>query len=87
MARAGLIPNSLKKAAAVHDATCFYCSTALTKDTITIDHVEGQSLKLTKDDKGQHHYIPLSWIRSVDDKVHIDRPGKDAMQEWKTQPS
>lgn len=35
--------NSLKKAAAVHGATCFYCSTALTKDTITIDHVEGQT--------------------------------------------
>ncbi|HEX7665635.1 MAG TPA: DUF2171 domain-containing protein [Polyangiaceae bacterium] len=57
------------------------------KQFATVDHVEGQSLKLTKDDKGQHHYIPLSWIRSVDDKVHIDRPGKDAMQEWKTQPS
>ncbi|PAL20439.1 hypothetical protein CD928_18880 [Sphingopyxis sp. GW247-27LB] len=35
--------NSLKKAVAVHGATCFYCSTALSKDTVTIDHVEGQT--------------------------------------------
>jgi hypothetical protein len=53
----------------------------------TVDHVEGHnSVKLTKDDTGQHHYIPLTWITSVDDKVHVDRPGKQAMQEWSTAP-
>lgn len=51
-----------------------------------VDHVEGQSLKLTKDNSGQHHYIPLSWVKSVDDKVHIDRPGQDAMKQWTTSP-
>lgn len=51
----------------------------------TVDHVEGlSSIKLTKGDDGQHHYIPLSWVTSVDDKVHIDRPGKQAMSEWST---
>jgi len=51
----------------------------------TVDHVEGHSsIKLTKDDTGQHHYIPLDWVTSVDDKVHIDRPGKQAMREWTT---
>jgi len=35
--------KSLKKAVEVHGATCFYCSAALTKDTATIDHVEGQT--------------------------------------------
>ncbi|HEX2811642.1 MAG TPA: HNH endonuclease signature motif containing protein [Sphingopyxis sp.] len=35
--------NSLKKAAEVHGANCFYCSTELTKNTATIDHVEGQT--------------------------------------------
>ena len=51
----------------------------------TVDHVEGHaSIKLAKDDKGQHHYIPLEWVTSVDDKVHIDRPGKQAMQDWST---
>jgi hypothetical protein len=53
----------------------------------TVDHVEGRgSIKLTKDDTGQHHYIPLAWVTSVDDKVHIDRPGSQAMREWSTTP-
>ena len=51
-----------------------------------VDHVEGNSLKLTKDDGGEHHYIPLDWITTVDDKVHVDRPGKEAMASWSTKP-
>lgn len=35
--------NSLKKAVEAHGATCFYCPAALTKETATIDHVEGQT--------------------------------------------
>jgi hypothetical protein len=53
----------------------------------TVDHVEGMDeIKLTKDGSGQHHYIPLAWVTSVDDKVHVDRPGKQAMAEWSTKP-
>jgi hypothetical protein len=53
----------------------------------TVDHLEGtDSIKLSKDKSGQHHYIPLEWVTSVDDKVHIDRPGDQAMREWKTEP-
>jgi hypothetical protein len=53
----------------------------------TVDHIEGHgSIKLAKDDTGQHHYIPLEWVTSVDDKVHIDRPGQQAMSEWTTTP-
>jgi hypothetical protein len=52
----------------------------------TVDHVEGKSVKLTKDDKGQHHYIPLDWVKTIDDKVHIDRPGDKAMSDWSTKP-
>jgi|GEM_PF-1360894 len=51
-----------------------------------VDHIEGNSVKLTKDQSGVHHYIPLAWVRSVDDKVHIDRPGKQAMNEWQEKP-
>lgn len=51
-----------------------------------VDHVEGQSLKLAKDDKGQHHFIPLSWVKTVDDKVHVDRPGDQVMKTWTTSP-
>ena len=54
----------------------------------TVDHLEGtDQLKLAKDKNGVHHFIPLSWITSVDDKVHIDRPGDQAMKEWSTTPT
>lgn len=53
-----------------------------------VDHVEGKdSIKLKKDDSGQHHFIPMKWVTVVDDKVHIDRPGDQAMKEWKTTPT
>jgi hypothetical protein len=53
----------------------------------TVDHLEGtDSIKLTKDKTGQHHYIPLSWVTSVDDKVHVDRPGQQAIREWSSTP-
>ncbi|MEX0590035.1 MAG: DUF2171 domain-containing protein [Xanthobacteraceae bacterium] len=49
----------------------------------TVDHLDaGDTVKLTKDDKGQHHWIPMSWVTRVDEHVHVDRPGKQAMQEW-----
>ena len=51
-----------------------------------VDHVEGKQLKLAKDDKGQHHYIPLEWVKTVDEKVHVDRPGDDVMKAWTTSP-
>lgn len=48
-----------------------------------VDHLEGEAnIKLTKDDKGQHHFIPMKWVTAVDDKVHIDRPKDQAMREW-----
>ena len=53
-----------------------------------VDHVEGKdSIKLKKDDSGQHHFIPMKWVTVVDDKVHIDRSGDQAMKEWKTTPT
>jgi hypothetical protein len=49
-----------------------------------VDHLEGiDSIKLKKDQTGKHHFIPVSWVTAVDQKVHIDRPGKQAMQEWR----
>ena len=54
----------------------------------TVDHLEGTNIiKLKKDKKGQHHYIPVSWVRSTEGgKVKVDRPGDQAMQEWSTVP-
>lgn len=51
-----------------------------------VDHVDANdTIKLTKDTSGQHHWIPMSWVTRVDQHVHVDRPGKQAMQEWSTQ--
>ncbi|HVV88641.1 MAG TPA: DUF2171 domain-containing protein [Kofleriaceae bacterium] len=52
-----------------------------------VDHLEGDhTIKLAKDARGVHHYIPTSWVTWVDDKVHLDRPGDQAMLEWATSP-
>ncbi len=52
-----------------------------------VDHMEGAStVKLRRDDQGVHHYMPLSWVTLVDDKVHVDRSGDQAMREWSTKP-
>jgi hypothetical protein len=44
----------------------------------TVDKVEGESIKLTKDMSGQHHYIPTSWVEKVDDKVYLNRSRDEA---------
>ncbi|WP_309572093.1 DUF2171 domain-containing protein [Deinococcus sp.] len=35
----------------------------------TVDHIDGDRLKLTRTDSadGQHHYVPLSQVESMDD--------------------
>jgi hypothetical protein len=50
----------------------------------TVDHVEGDSIKLTKTDspEGQHHRIPLSWVNSVSDAVHLDRDHEKVQRGW-----
>jgi hypothetical protein len=56
-------------------------------DLGTVDHMQGPiTVKLQKDPKGVHHYIPLSWVTRVDSTVHLDRPGVQAMQEWSIEP-
>jgi hypothetical protein len=51
----------------------------------TVDHLDkGNTIKLTKDEQGQHHWIPIGWVTRVDDQIHIDRPGEQAMREWTT---
>jgi hypothetical protein len=51
----------------------------------TVDHLDGNYIKVTKDNAsgdGQHHWVPLNWVTGVDDKVHVDRPGNQAMKDW-----
>lgn len=53
----------------------------------TVDHLDkNDTIKLTKDDQGNHHWIPLDWVTRVDEHVHVDRPGDQAMQKWSTTP-
>ena len=52
----------------------------------TVDRVEGDFVKLTKDDQGQHHWFPMDWVTRVDQHVHVDRPGDQAMREWMSSP-
>ncbi|WP_435009878.1 DUF2171 domain-containing protein [Tundrisphaera lichenicola] len=49
-----------------------------------VDHVEGNSLKLTKSDSpdGMHHLIPLSWVAKVHDHVHLSKDHKDVESQW-----
>jgi len=52
-----------------------------------VDHLEGRDLiKLARDPDGRHHYIPLTWVTSVDDKIHVDRPAGQVMNAWSTTP-
>jgi hypothetical protein len=49
-----------------------------------VDHVEGDQIKLTKNDSpdGQHHLIPLSWVAKVHDHIHLNRSSSEAQQAW-----
>ncbi len=52
----------------------------------TVDRVEGNAIKLTKDAQGQHHWIPETWISHVDDKVHLNATAQHITQVWETHP-
>ncbi len=41
----------------------------------TVDHVEGDRIKLTRNDSadGQHHYVPVSAVDHVDAHVHLNQ--------------
>ncbi|MFA6179848.1 MAG: DUF2171 domain-containing protein [Candidatus Methylopumilus sp.] len=58
------------------------------KQFATVDHLESKdSIKLKKDDEGNHHYIPLSWvISSSNDQIKVNRTVEQAMQDWSESP-
>ena len=51
-----------------------------------VDHVEGQTIKLTKMDSpdGQHHFIPVGWTERVDSQVHLKKNSVETAQGWKS---
>ena len=52
----------------------------------TVDHMEGvEVVRLAKEDPeagGEHHYIPLAWVKHVEMKVHLNQPGAEARAHW-----
>ena len=50
-----------------------------------VDRVEGDSLKLTKNDSpdGRHHFVPMSWISNVDAQVHLKMNSDQVTRDWK----
>ena len=55
----------------------------------TVDHVEGERIKLTKNDPqagGEHHYIPADWVERVDgEQVYLRQKAQEARKQWQTQ--
>lgn len=56
----------------------------------TVDHMEGSDrIKLTRRDPeadGQHHYIPLDWVESVEnDQVRLNKTAQEAQSQWQTE--
>ena len=54
----------------------------------TVDHIEGDEIKLAKNDPnagGQHHYIPSNWVDRVDgDQVCLSKSAQEARREWRS---
>jgi hypothetical protein len=52
----------------------------------TVDHVEGDQIKLTKRDSedGLHHLIPASLVCSVDTKVHLTKSCDEVKKVWQS---
>jgi hypothetical protein len=78
--------ESVDKARQIREHMPVVCSN--NKQFGTVDHVEGNYIKLTKNSApdGQHHWIPVDWVTRVDNEVHVDRPGDQAMRQWLSSP-
>jgi hypothetical protein len=52
----------------------------------TVDHIEGQRIKLTRKDpstEGEHHYVGLDKVSSVQDgRVRLACTAEQARQDW-----
>lgn len=54
----------------------------------TVDNVEGDRIKLTKNDPqagGKHHYIPGDWVERVEgEEVCLRQNAQEVRQQWRT---
>ena len=55
----------------------------------TVDHLDkGNMIKLNRRDSrdGKHHWIPVEWVESVDDKaVYLKKSKLEIMRGWKSE--
>lgn len=50
-----------------------------------VDHVQGDRIELARIDAAagfKHHLIPLSWVRHVDEHVHLNLTCDEARARW-----
>ena len=52
-----------------------------------VDHMDGSTrIKLAKQDtaaRGQHHFVPLDWVKSVDGQtVRLSKSSQEVRQQW-----
>jgi hypothetical protein len=55
-----------------------------------VDRVEGETIKLAKNDPaadGKHHFIPVEWVDNVDHQVHLKKNSEEVFKGWKTEPA
>lgn len=54
----------------------------------TVDKVEGDRIKLAKNDpqaQGKHHYIPADWVERIDgQQVCLRQKAQEACQQWQS---
>jgi len=54
----------------------------------TVDHVEGDEIKLAKNDpqaQGKHHYIPGDWVEGVEGgQVRLRKNAREACDSWRS---
>jgi hypothetical protein len=47
-----------------------------------VDHIDGSTLKLARDVVGQHHFVPLTWVDFIDEKIHLKRSAAEVERLW-----
>ncbi|GHG10091.1 hypothetical protein GCM10017783_23240 [Deinococcus piscis] len=47
-----------------------------------VDHLDGDYIKLVKDEQGQHHWLPLSTVDHVDEHVHLNLNHQEVQEQW-----
>ncbi|MBB6097389.1 hypothetical protein HNR42_000803 [Deinobacterium chartae] len=48
----------------------------------TVDRLEDDRIKLTRDENQRHHWIPLEWVDRVDENVHLKLPLTEITARW-----